>query len=110
MYNRSLFRTLALVVFSTLSLYSQTSTKPAPPLLSAAAPEAARMDSERLNRLDGIIQSYIDKGAFPGVVAIVVRNGKIVYYKAFGKADLETNKPLSKDAIYRIASMTKAIT
>lgn len=104
------FRTIALVVFSALSLYSQIGTKPAPPLLSAATPEAAGMDAKRLSRLDGIIQSYIDKGAFPGVAAIVVRNGKIVYYKAFGKADLESNKPLSKDAIYRIASMTKAIT
>jgi CubicO group peptidase (beta-lactamase class C family) len=105
-----LFRAIALVVFSTLSLYSQTVIKPAPPLLSAATPEAAGMNSERLNRLDGIIQSYINKRAFPGVAAIVVRNGKIVYYKAFGKAELESNKPLSKDAIYRIASMTKAIT
>lgn len=110
MFTRSLLRTIALVALSALSLYSQTGTKQAPPLLSAAAPESVGMYSERLNRLDGVLQSYIDKGAFPGVAAIVVRNGKIVYYKAFGKADLETNKPLSKDAIYRIASMTKAIT
>lgn len=110
MYIRFLFRALAFVVLSALSLYSQTSTKQAPPLLSAATPEAVGMNSERLGHLDGIIQSYIDKGAFPGVAAIVVKNGKIVYYKAFGKADLESNKPLSKDAIYRIASMTKAIT
>lgn len=107
---RLFFRSIALVVFSTLSLYSQIDTKQAAPLLSATTPEAAGMDAKRLSRLDGIIQSYIDKGAFPGVAAIVVRNSKIVYHKAFGKADLESNKPLSKDAIYRIASMTKAIT
>lgn len=104
------FRAAALVVVTTLSLYAQTGTKQLPPLLSVATPESVGMYAERLNRLDGIIQSYIDKGAFPGVAAIVVKNGKIVYYKAFGKANLETNRPLAKDDIYRIASMTKAIT
>lgn len=103
-------RAVVLMLLSALPLFSQTGTRQAPPLLSTATPESVGMYSERLNRLDGMIQSYIDKGAFPGVAAIVVRNGKIVYYKAFGKADLENNKPLAKDAIYRIASMTKAIT
>ncbi len=103
-------RAVVLMLLSALPLFSQTGTRQAPPLLSTATPESVGMYSERLNRLDGMIQSYIDKGAFPGVAAIVVRNGKIVYYKAFGKADLESNKPLAKDAIYRIASMTKAIT
>jgi len=110
MHFSPMLRTITLVFLSTVSLYSQTGTKQTPPLLSAATPESAGMNAERLSRLDGVIQSYIDKGAFPGVAAIVVRNGKIVYYKAFGKVDLETNNPLSKDAIYRIASMTKAIT
>ena len=103
-------RAAVLAVFITLPVFAQTSTKQNPPLLAAAAPEAAGFYSERLNRIDGLIQSYIDKGAFPGVAAIVVRNGKIVYYKAFGKSDLETNKPMTKDAIFRIASMTKAVT
>lgn len=110
MYSPFFCRIAALVLVATFPLFSQTGTRQAPPLLSAAAPEAVGMYSERLNRLDGMIQSYIDKGAFPGVAAIVVRNGKIVYYKAFGKADLDSPKPLAKDAIYRIASMTKAIT
>ena len=103
-------RIFSVVLLTALTVQAQTNTKQSSPLLTAAAPETAGFYPERLNRLDGLIQSYIDKGAFPGVSAIVVRNGKIVYYKAFGKADLETNKPLAKDAIYRIASMTKAIT
>ena len=57
------FRAIALVAFSALSLYSQIGTKQASPLLSATTPEAAGMDAKRLSRLDGIIQSYIDKGA-----------------------------------------------
>jgi CubicO group peptidase (beta-lactamase class C family) len=103
-------RTSAFVVLSAVSVYAQTGTIQKPPLLTAAAPETVGMLSERLNRLDGVLESYITKGAFPGVTAIVVRDGKIIYHKAFGKADLETNKPLTKDGIYRIASMTKAIT
>ncbi len=107
---KSSFRTLVFLVLTASSLHAQTGTKQNPPLLAAAAPETVGFYPERLNRIDGLIQSYIDKKAFPGVAAIVVRNGKIVYYKAFGSADLETNRPLAKDAIFRIASMTKAIT
>ncbi len=105
-----LFRVFFCIALTTLSARAQTDTKQQAPLLTAATPETAGFSPERLNRLDGLIQSYIDKGAFPGVAAIVVHNGKIAYHKAFGKVDLETGKPLTKDGIYRIASMTKAIT
>ncbi|MFN8345458.1 MAG: serine hydrolase domain-containing protein [Spirosomataceae bacterium] len=107
---RSFFQTLAVAALPFLTLYAQTGTKQASPLLVEAAPETVGFNPERLSRLDGVIQSYIHQGAFPGVAAIVVKNGKIVYHKAFGKADLESGKPLTKDAVYRIASMTKAIT
>ena len=46
----------------------------------------------------------------PGMVALIARHGKIAYHKSFGKMDLKNNKNMSKDAIFRIASMTKAIT
>ncbi|MBD2703028.1 beta-lactamase family protein [Spirosoma sp. BT702] len=110
MFLKSTLRSGLFIIATTLSVYAQTATKQNPPILSQAAPETAGFSAERLNKLDGLIQSYIDKGAFPGVGAIVVRNGKIVYYKSFGKADLDSDKPLAKDGIYRIASMTKAIT
>ncbi|GAB4026942.1 serine hydrolase domain-containing protein [Spirosoma koreense] len=110
MFLKSVVRAFVLAGFSTLPVCAQTNTKQNAPVLTMAAPETAGFSPERLSRVDGLIQSYIDNGAFPGVAALVVRNGKIVYYKAFGKSDLETNKPLAKDAIYRIASMTKAIT
>lgn len=106
----SSLRTIFLVGITATCLYAQTATKVVAPVLTTANPESAGFSAERLNRVDGLIQSYIDKGAFPGVAAIVVRNGKIVYHKAFGRSDLDVNKPLSKDAIFRIASMTKAIT
>lgn len=78
--------------------------------LGDAAPETVGISSERLSRMDGILQNAVTQGSVPGVAAIVVRNGKIVYHKAFGMADNETNRTLKRDDIFRIASMSKAIT
>ncbi len=50
------------------------------------------------------------KGYIPGAVALIVRNGKIVYEKSFGFSDLETKTPLRNDHIFRIASQSKGIT
>ena len=68
------------------------------------------MSRERLARLDSMCTQAISKGNLPGMVALVARNGKIVYYKAFGTADAESSKPMKRDAIFRIASQSKAIT
>ena len=78
--------------------------------LADAAPETVGMSSERLARLDGILQAGVTQNKVPGVAAIVVRNGKIVYHKAFGMADNAANRPLKRDDIFRIASMSKAVT
>ena len=55
-------------------------------------------------------QSAIENGDVPGLVALVARQGKIVYHKSFGLADAATGRSLKKDDIFRIASQTKAIT
>lgn len=65
---------------------------------------------ERLQRVDKVIQKYIDSGWIAGAIAIVAKDGSIVYHKALGYDDKSANKPLQKDAIFRIASQTKAIT
>ena len=65
---------------------------------------------ERLSRIDSIITKSINNGEIPGAVALVARNGKIAYYKSFGYADVEAQKKIGKNSIFRIASMTKAIT
>lgn len=99
---------LPLVLFS--SLTAQTaSTRKSPPL-RAATPETAGMSSERLARIDAMAESAVNDGDVPGLVALVARNGKIVYHKAFGLADNTTGRELEKDDIFRIASQTKAIT
>jgi len=64
----------------------------------------------RLSRIDTVMNKYVANQKIPGLVALVIRNGKPVYYKSFGKMDMESNKDMPKDAMFRIASMTKAIT
>jgi CubicO group peptidase (beta-lactamase class C family) len=74
------------------------------------SPQSVGLSSQRLGRFDSVINEYIRNGKMPGIVALVARHGKIAYYKSFGKMDLEENKDMQKDAMFRIASMTKAIT
>lgn len=64
----------------------------------------------RLSHIDTIMNGYVAAAKMPGMVALVARHGKVAYYKSFGKMNVEANKPMTKDAIFRIASMTKAIT
>lgn len=87
--------------------FSQTSKSPV--ITTATTPEQAGFSSERLKKIDNMISGYIDQGAMNGAVGLIIRNGKIVYYKAFGY-DSNPQTPLKKDAIFRIASQTKAIT
>ena len=89
------------IIFS-VSVLSQT--------LITSSPEAAGLSSERLKRIDNLLQSYVDQGVINGTVAMIVKNGKVAYYKAFGYDDIKSKTPLRKDAIFRIASQTKAIT
>jgi len=79
----------------------------APP---AATAESVGLSSERLERLRAGMQRYVDDGRVAGLVSYVTRGGRVVHHEAFGKADVEAARPMTKDAIFRIASQTKAIT
>jgi len=73
-------------------------------------PESVGMSSSRLANLDSIFVQHIEQKKIPGMVALIVRNGFVVYEKAFGIANPETNQSYQTDHIFRIASQTKAIT
>ena len=79
-------------------------------ILKEVSPAAGGFSAERLTRIDKLFQEYTDKKFIGGASAIVVHNGVIVYYKAFGYNDAATKKAQLKDDIFRIASQTKAIT
>ncbi|MBE0653251.1 MAG: beta-lactamase family protein, partial [Bacteroidales bacterium] len=99
-----------ILIFLFASAYNQTKSIQISPPLSDAFPEDAGMSTERLKRIDHMLEEAIETEQIPGAVALIVRDGKIVYHKAFGMADNETGKKLKKNDIFRIASQSKAIT
>jgi CubicO group peptidase (beta-lactamase class C family) len=78
--------------------------------LTEADPELAKVSGERLTRIDRVIQQGIDSGWIAGAVGFLSRDGKIVYNRSFGVADIEKKTPMETSSIFRIASQTKAIT
>lgn len=81
-----------------------------PQSLQTAKPEELGLSTERLENIDKIMQKYVDEKRLSGGVAIVVRDGKVGYLKAFGLADIEQDVKMQPDNLFRIASMTKAVT
>ncbi len=66
--------------------------------------------ANRLNRIDHAINAEIAAGKIPGAVALVIKDGNVAYFKSFGFADIDSKTQMQNDNIFRIASMTKAIT
>ena len=79
-------------------------------LLMASPADQVGMLSRRLVYIDTLLQQYVNRQAIPGAVCLIARKGKIVYHKAFGYRDVAAQTPMDKDDIFRIMSMTKAIT
>lgn len=75
-----------------------------------APPTASGFDPERLGRVDAAIQREIDGHRLPGGVLLIARDGKPAHVRTFGFRDIEKQQPMREDAIFRIASMSKAIT
>jgi len=77
--------------------------------LPSAAPESVGMSAQRLARIGDAFKKEIDQGKLPGSVFLVARKGKLVYSEAIGFQDKEAGKPIAKDSIFRIYSMTKPL-
>lgn len=108
-FSLKLFFTILLTAVAFTAISQTKSLQNSPPL-SEARPESVGVSPERLERLDEMLETAVSEGNIPGAVALVARNGKIIYHKAFGEADSESGRKMEKDAIFRIASQTKAIT
>jgi len=78
--------------------------------LAISSPESVGMSSSYLSHADELITSTISKGELPGGVFVVVRKGKIVYFKHYGFRTNDHKVKYQNDDIFRIASMTKAVT
>ena len=77
--------------------------------LPTAKPEDVGMSSVRLKNIKASLQAEVDKGNIPGAVVMINRKGKLVYSEAVGYQEKSSNKPMSKDSIFRIYSMTKPL-
>ncbi len=86
----------------------------AAPLFSASvpsgAPESVGVSSERLQRIHEAIVRHVEAGSISGAVTLVARRGRVVHFEAHGLMDLETKRPMAKDAVFRLASMSKPVT
>src|SRR4029078_8093403 len=70
----------------------------------------ATITTEGSSALTTFLGDAVARGDVPGIVAIVVDRDKVLYHEAFGKQNVAKNVPMVKDTIFRIASMTKAVT
>lgn len=79
-------------------------------VLSPVVQPTADFDLKKVEAVDALLKSYVEKNHLVGAVTLVVKNNQLVHYKGHGYADLATKKPMPADAIFRIMSQTKAIT
>src|SRR6266487_2052091 len=92
----------AIVIAAALSLTAGIS--------SVNRPEEVGLSSERLQRINEVAQRYIDSGQITGAVTVVARRGKVAHFEAQGLMDVESKTPMRRDAIFRMASMSKPVT
>lgn len=75
-----------------------------------ARPENVGLSSERLARIGGWMQGWVDSGRLPGLQTMVLRRGEVVWSRTCGMADIARGRPVSDDTIFRFYSMTKPLT
>ncbi|GAC1322625.1 MAG: serine hydrolase domain-containing protein [Mycobacteriales bacterium] len=74
------------------------------------APGAVGFDGGRLDRIDSHFRRYVDDGRLPGWLIAVARGGKVAHLSTYGRRDIEADKPVELDTLFRIYSMTKPVT
>jgi len=77
--------------------------------VQTAKPEQTGFSTERLARIHEMVQRHMDTHDISGAVTLVARNGKMVHFEAHGMADIEARKPMSKDSLFWMMSMTKPV-
>lgn len=78
--------------------------------LPTTVPSAVGLSEERLDRLEAVVQRYVDEQAIAGAVTLIARRGRRAHLQAYGMADRNDGRPMTADTIFRIASMTKPVT
>lgn len=93
---------ISFLLILTISVFSES--------LPMVEPEAVGLSTERLSRIDKVMEKHIAQQKIAGGVILLARHGQIAHLGAYGMMDVEAGKPMAPDTIFRIASMTKQIT
>ena len=99
----------ALLVTAVAGLRGAPADLPEMDGVPTAEAETVGMSSKRLERLDRVMQGYVDREEVAGVVTLVARRGKVVHFSATGRRDVEQQRAMTHDTVFRMASMTKPI-
>ncbi|WP_339657004.1 serine hydrolase domain-containing protein [uncultured Maribacter sp.] len=102
--------TALLILALIISCASRSDSKDSKPVLSIADPLEYGLDQEEIDQIEEHVQWAIDSAFISGAVALIAREDKIIYQRAFGFSDREKSKAMSLDNIFRFASMSKPIT
>ena len=78
--------------------------------LKAVDPSEVGMSAEKLAKVDNAMEDSIKQNRIAGGIVVIARGGKVGHFKSYGKMDLEANKPMQNDTIFRIYSMSKSVT
>lgn len=92
-----------------LAVFAASCSAHKPPALPRANPEMLGLSEPALQRISKSLQSFVDSGKVSGVYAVVARHGQIGYESAIGRMDIHKHRPLKRDALFRIYSMTKPV-
>lgn len=100
---------MALVMAS--CVYNDSGQSYSPPQVFNYQPDfkQVKVDTARLDRIDALLQEYVDKKIIPHALTFVAKNGQVIHNKAYGWRDVEKQIPLQKDDIFRMYSQTKAV-
>ena len=96
-----MFKGEALLLSVLLAVASVSAQRPSPAARTAGE---QGVDAARLARLDKVLQQHVDEHRIAGAVALVLRDGRPLYEKAFGWSDKEAGRRMTTDALFRIAS------
>ena len=107
---RKLLLALALLLCAGPALAADPSPRAAQDPLPRATPQSLGFSPERLARIASTMNADIARGQLPGAVIAIARRGKLAYYESFGSIDGARSRPMPRDAIFPIASMTKPLT
>jgi CubicO group peptidase (beta-lactamase class C family) len=94
-----------LILTTALMLASQAFAQGLP----TAQPQTFDVSPDRLSRIRAVLQKEVDAEQMPGAVVMIARRGQLIYSEAIGFQDKAAGKPMTKDAIFRIYSMTKPL-